>query len=94
MTNTIELDAILYCSCIPAPAIRLNLSLGKFAFNSASLPVCSVPVGNVEFTLILPKLFAPCTLILPEPIPPMISHSLVSNTPCVVLTFALHHAKT
>ena len=90
----IDLDAKLYCNCIPCPAIKLNISFGVDEVTMASFPLCNAPVAAVELTLILPKPTDPCILILPEPNPPIISHWLVSNTPCVVLTFALHQAKT
>ena len=92
--NFIVFVVRLYCNCIPAPAIKLNKSLGDVDVTTASLPDCSAPVAEVEFTFILPKPFAPCMFILPEPTPPIISHCAVLNTPCVVLTFALHHANT
>ena len=44
---------------------------------NASLPDCSDPGADVELTLILPKPLAPCILMLPEPIPPIISHQLI-----------------
>ena len=92
--NFIVFEVKLYCNCIPCPAIKLKVSLGVVDCTNASLPDCSDPGAVVELTLILPKLLAPCILMLPEPIPPIISHCAVLNTPCVVLTFALHHANT
>ena len=94
LTTIIDLDAILYCNCIPAPATKLKVSFG---FSETTRPLSRVdqlPGAAVELTLIFPKLFAPCILILPEPMPPIISHCEVSNTPWVVLTLDLHQANT
>ena len=91
----IDFDVKSYCNCIPAPAIKLTVSLGDVEVTNALLPLCSDGVAVVEFTFILPKPLAPCTVMFPPvPRPPTISHCDVSNTPCVVRLLALHQANS